>query len=391
MDIVFGILLTFFIFLVVVLIHELGHFLTARMTGMRVLEFGFGIPPKVFRLFTDKKGTEYTFNALPIGGFVRIKGEDPGSPESSDADSFAAKSWWARALVLIAGVTMNFLLAIVILFGFFFIGTEPIAPNFLVEKDYNSLLLPSPKKAIDTGYLVYSGIELTPLTGSVAEKSGIISGDVVVSVNGMKITHPQELIDAIKKNTTVALVLSGTGGERNVNLTPENGKVGMYIGYSNLDVNRNYKEKYGAVESLQNAVQETYVLSYMTVDVLGKTLKNLIVPKTPADREEAKGMIAGPIGMGAGMVEMVDIGITIRMILLIIAMISINLGVINILPFPALDGGRLLSTTIASLLSFFVVGKNRMAQIEAYIHTFGMILLLGLSLLIAFFDVSKFF
>lgn len=95
--------------------------------------------------------------------------------------------------------------------------------------------------------------------------------------------------------------------------------------------------------------------------------------------------------MGAGMIEMVDIGITVRMILLIIAMISINLGVINILPFPALDGGRLLSTTIASLLSFFVVGKNRMAQIETYIHTFGMILLLGLSLLIAFFDVSKFF
>lgn len=102
-------------------------------------------------------------------------------------------------------------------------------------------------------------------------------------------------------------------------------------------------------------------------------------------------MIAGPIGMGAGMVEMVDIGITARMVLLIIAMISINLGVINILPFPALDGGRLLSTTITSLLSSVVVDKIRMAQIEAYIHTFGMILLLGLSLLIAFFDVSKFF
>lgn len=73
-----------------------------------------------------------------------------------------------------------------------------------------------------------------------------------------------------------------------MNLTPENGKVGMYIGYSNLDVNRDYKEKYGAIESLQNAVHETYVLSYMTVDVLGKTLKNLIIPATPADREEAK-------------------------------------------------------------------------------------------------------
>lgn len=183
---------------------------------------------------------------------------------------------------------MNFLLAIVILFGFFLVGTEPIAPNFLVDKDYNSLLLPSPKKAIETGYLVYSGIEISPLTGSIAEKSGILPGDVVTSMNGAKISHPQELIDAIKKNTTIALTLSGTGGERNINLTPENGKVGMYIGYSNLEINRNYTEKYSVMQSLQNAVHETYVLSYMTVDVLGKTLKNLIVPNTPAEREEAK-------------------------------------------------------------------------------------------------------
>ncbi len=73
MSILFGILLTFLVFLIVVLIHELGHFATARLTGMKVLEFGFGIPPKLFRVFTDRRGTEYTFNALPIGGFVRIK------------------------------------------------------------------------------------------------------------------------------------------------------------------------------------------------------------------------------------------------------------------------------------------------------------------------------
>ena len=391
MDIFLGILLTFFIFLIVVLVHEFGHFITARLTGMKVLEFGFGIPPKVYKLFTDKKWTDYTFNALPIGGFVRIKWEDPASPESRDVDSFAAKRWWARALVLVAGVTMNFLLAIVILFGFFLVGTSPISPNFLVEKDYDSLLLPSPEKSIEKWYLVHSGIELSPLTGSVAEKSGILPGDIIVALDGKSIMKPQELIDSIKKNNTLSLMVFWTGGNREVILTPLNGKVGMYIGYKNLSVNLEYQERFGIIDSFWYAIHETYVLSYMTVDVLGKTLKNLIIPATPADREEAKWMLAGPIGMGAGMVEMVDIGISIKMILLIIAMISINLGVINILPFPALDGGRLLSTTITSLLSSVIRNRIQMARIEWYIHAFGMILLLGLSLLIAFFDVSKLF
>lgn len=148
MSILIGILLTVFVFLVVVLIHEFGHFSLARLTGMKVLEFGFGIPPKLFRLFRDQKGTDYTVNLLPIGGFVRIKGEDPMSLEALDTDSFSSKKWWARIVVLLAGVSFNFLLSIVILSIFFTVGTAPVAPNFLSDKDYGSLLLPSPKASL---------------------------------------------------------------------------------------------------------------------------------------------------------------------------------------------------------------------------------------------------
>lgn len=391
MSIFLGILLTLFVFLVVVIIHELGHFSMARLTGMRVLEFGFGIPPKVFRVFRDRKGTDYTFNALPIWGFVRIKWEDPTSLEALDPDSFSSKSWWARALVLVAGVTMNFLLAIVILCIFFVQGTAPIAPNFLTEKDYNSLLLPSPETALVSGYLIHNGIELSPLTGSIAERSGLVEGDMLISIDGQSVTTVDEFKSRIEKNIPLILTVSWATGESTLSITPESSRIGVALGYKDLAVNQEYGIKYTPIQALTAALHETYVLSYMTVDVLGKTVKNLIVPATPADREEAKAMVAWPIGISAGFVDLVDIGISWHMIWMIIAMVSVNLWVFNLLPFPALDGGRLVSTSVNSLLSYIVKDTMKLAHIETYIHSLGMILLLGLSLLIAFFDVSKLF
>ncbi|MBP7823389.1 site-2 protease family protein, partial [Candidatus Gracilibacteria bacterium] len=111
MSLFIGILLALFVFFIVVFIHEMGHFLVARWSGVKVHEFGIGIPPRLRRLFTDKHGTEWTLNWLPIGGFVRLKGEDLISPESHAKDSLARAPWWKQVLILLAGVTMNFLLA----------------------------------------------------------------------------------------------------------------------------------------------------------------------------------------------------------------------------------------------------------------------------------------
>lgn len=143
MTILLGILLTFLVFFIVVMIHEWGHFITARMVGMKVLEFGFGIPPKIKKIFTDKKGTEFTLNALPFGGFVRIDGEDFSKPSAFQDGAFMSKSLPKRLLVLVAGVVMNLVLAWVIFVGLFVFGVKPLTIIPMDIGRTNSYFLPS--------------------------------------------------------------------------------------------------------------------------------------------------------------------------------------------------------------------------------------------------------
>lgn len=153
------------------MIHEFGHFITARWTGMRVLEFGFGIPPKIKKIFTDKQGTDYTINALPFGGFVRIDGEDVSSKTAFDEGNFMSKNWGQRILVLVAGVVMNFFLAWIIFIGLFLSGTAPLSPVPFDIGKTNSYFLPSLEEALESGYVHSDGVILRPLENSVAEKS----------------------------------------------------------------------------------------------------------------------------------------------------------------------------------------------------------------------------
>lgn len=389
MTIFIGILLTLLIFTVVVFIHEMWHFLTARLTKMRVFEFGIGIPPKAKKLFEDKKWTEYTLNWLPIWGFVRIKWEDPGSEDAHDKDAFSHKKWWARFVVLIAGVTMNFLLAFFIFFGLFLSGVSPIAPNFLTEKDYQSYFLPSPDDALVSGFLQYDGLSLSSLTGSIAEKSGMKQDEQLVWVNGNKITDIEVFKKEVEKNMPLNLTLSESGVTRDITVVPQDGKIGVSLWYTNMRINPDYKPRFSFVDAGRQALWETYTLSRLTLDTLGKTLHDLIIPKTPDDRKEASEMIAGPIGMGVWIVSMVNHGLHFSMILILIAMLSLNLWVLNILPFPALDGWRLVSTTIMSLVWLFTKKKSFLIKLERIVHGSGMIILIGLSLLIAVMDILK--
>lgn len=369
----------------------MGHFLTARATKMQVEEFGIGIPPHAKTLGHDKKWTKYTLNWLPIGWFVRIKWEDPLSEEAHEKDAFSSKKWWARSLVLVAWVTMNFLLAIVIFFGFFIIGTWPLGPNLIIDKDYGSYMLPSFDASIKSGYLTHSGLTLTPLSGSIAMTAGILPGDNLISIDARPVDDIDTLKDILSDNVSHIFIVSGTWGERQVTLTPVDQKVWVRLDYKNLDINQSYHRNFTISEAIGQSLSETYALSHMTFDVLVSTLRKLISPATPTERKEATEMLSGPIGIGSTFTEVVAVGVTWKILFSIIALLSINLWVLNILPFPALDGGRLLSTTARSIIGLFYHKTRTLDKIEYFIHAFGMVLLLAVSLVIALLDIYKLF
>ena len=141
-----ALVLGIFMFMGLVLIHELGHFISSKKSGVKVLEFGIGIPPKVCRLRTDKSGTEYTLNLLPLGGFVRLKGEDPKDEQDFNAkDSFIKAKIGKKILILVSGVGMNLILARAIFTTIFTMGTKPISvlPENALSSHENSYLMPT--------------------------------------------------------------------------------------------------------------------------------------------------------------------------------------------------------------------------------------------------------
>lgn len=387
--VILGILLTLLILAIVVFVHEFWHFSLARYTGMRVEEFGFGIPPRAKKIFTDSKGTDYTLNWLPIWGFVRIKWEDPTAEDAHDEGSFSLKKWWARAAVLIAGVMMNFLLAWVIFTLLFAVWISPLAPNALIEKDYGSFLLPSMNEAVQNGYISYDHIMLSPVGDGPAQKAGILPWDHLVHIEGETLRSIEDFIAITKKNQPFHLIVSGTGWSRSLIVTPKNGKISAYLSYSGLTLSRDFVIHHPPWDAIIAGARETLALSLMTIDLLKSTLRKLFAPRDPQERVEAGKMVAGPIGMWAGMIDILRFWLTPSLFLLLVALLSINLGVINILPFPALDGWRLVSTTIVSLIGLFTEEKKSVILVERWIHIFGMIFLLAISLVIAFYDVIR--
>jgi membrane-associated protease RseP (regulator of RpoE activity) len=139
------------------------------------------------------------------------------------------RPWAARVLVLVAGVTMNFLLAFVIFTGLFWTGTSPIAVNPLSDKITNSFFIPSLDEAIYYGYVQYDGVEISSVSGSLAEKSGIGTGELIYSINGYHVVHPNQLIEATKQNQNLDLILYKDGGHRVVQITPQDGKIGVHV------------------------------------------------------------------------------------------------------------------------------------------------------------------
>jgi regulator of sigma E protease len=357
-----GTILTFIIVLsIIVLAHEFGHFYFARRAGIKVEEFGIGFPP---RLFGKKFGdTTYTINAIPIGGFVRLKGES--GENAKDKDSFVNKTAWQRSQVIVAGVVMNMVLAWVL----FSIGYLFGLPQIIDEESK----LSSFARVSEERLHVVQVLEDTP-----AAAAGIEVGDVIQQADSEPMTSIEGFagITGGRGDAPVDLVLDRDGEAVEVSVAPAileaTGRPGIGVSLMKTGLVA-YPIYMAPIEGLTTTVSFTGQIT-----VAFATIIKDLVSGAGTDVD-----ISGPVGIAVVSGEVARHGW--RHLLQFIALLSINLGILNILPLPALDGGRLLFLIIERLR-----GKPVSRQVEAMIHNTGFALLLLLVLIVTYGDVVRF-
>lgn len=419
---------------VLIFVHELGHFLMARRNGIRAQEFGFGLPPRIFgiqfvsgkklekileqsslevkisdiqnegqseiiqKIITEKMqevdllkpvrkwrfiwgrydgddaeekadlkeardnrffgGTVYSLNWIPLGGFVRIKGEDR---ESQEADSFAVKPAWTRIKVLGAGVVMNFIFAWIVLAIVFWVG----APEAVSLED-----------ELNQGRIQISEVAVK----SPAENNGLKIGDEIAKFqNGFEFTSVKSVQDYINANKGKEISLKIIRGKENIEFKAVP-RVESLASEGSLGVGlvQTVVVKYPWYKSIWKGLQSVYGLTLTIILGIFEMFKNLVIG------QGAKIEVAGPVGIAFLTKQVASLGMIY--VLQFAAILSINLGIINALPIPALDGGRIL---------FILIEKIRRRPInqktEQLFHATGFAFLIGLMILITFRDIMKLF
>lgn len=369
------IIIFIFTLLILVLVHEFGHFAVAKKFKVLVEEFGFGLPP---RIFGKKIGeTIVSLNVLPIGGFVRLFGEDETNLAIlKDKRSFASKPVLQRIAVVVAGVVMNFILAVVlfwiVLFGKGFQETIPLfSPYQFIGTD----------QVNQTVVLVGNISKKSP-----AEKVGIVEGDRITKINDIQLKDADELVDQINKNAGELVVLTVVDSEdavRQIEVVPRTnppkgeGPLGIQLGTVAI-----------AVITYTTPMQKVFsgfTHSYNFIVYSFKIFGNLIGSSIETRNiEPVRQTVSGPIGITQLAGSVLETKSPLLPYLDLIALLSLNLAVINIFPFPALDGGRLLFLIIE------LISKKRVnADLEKQVHSIGMVILIALIILITFSDIRK--
>ncbi len=331
-----GTILTIALFLLVlsvlIFVHEWGHYITAKLTGMRVDEFAIGFPPKVF---SWKKGeTEYSINALPIGGFVRIHGEDPTqvTPDDVDRDrTFSARPKWAQAVVLVAGVTMNVLFA-----WFLFVAILMIGVPTQVEEG---------KASAAAELVVIDVLENSPAASAVPVNAAITmvkSGEM--SLATLSPSTVSDFVASVGTNPVSITYTVGDAESVTVEVTPVTGLLAASPNRPAVGVSL------ALVETIRQPFGTALVEGFFrTIDTTGKIIVGLgsLLAGAVAGTADFS-QVAGPVGIVGYVGDAAAVGFT--SVLLFTAIISLNLAVINLLPIPALDGGRLVFVAIETVL-----------------------------------------
>lgn len=324
------------IFCILIFVHEFGHFITAKAVGIRVNEFAIGMGPLIFH--KTKGETEYSLRALPIGGYCKMEGEDE---DSEDPRAFNNKPFWAKMLVIIAGSFMNLVLAIILVCCIFFaVGT----PSTVIKA-------------------------LTP--DSPAQIAGLKPGDNIVAIDDKKIEKWEDITTIIGSGTEEKITISI---ERNNEIIDVESGVTVLADQNNrrvIGIEPEYKKALG--QSIVMGFQGTWDMGVGMIDAIGK----LITGEYKLDA------LTGPVGIVVVVGESAEKGFIY--VAQLTALISLNLAIVNMLPFPALDGGRFVFLVIRK-----VTGKAISDEVEGKIHFVGIILLFGLMAYITFIDIGRF-
>lgn len=354
---------------ILIFVHELGHFLVAKKSGIRVDEFAIGFPPKLFA--KQLGGTLYTINLIPFGGFVKIFGEDAHSGDISEENksvSFVYKPKIIQAAVLVAGVTFNIIFAWLVISLGFFLGTTSALPHNTTGQ-------------FNDARLVVTEV----LDNSPASSAGLKPGDTIVSISSGKNTlnenlYPEVVQKYINESTSKDLLLkiqSEKGIERDVVVSPSSVIVPgrKVVGISMEWIGT---LKFSPIKALTTGAESTWYLLKATTQGLSKFLWETITFRSDFSQ------VTGPIGIAGVVKEANELGF--RYLLNITAIISINLAVINLVPFPALDGGRLLFVLIEA-----IIRRPINSSVVKWTNVVGFSLLMLLMITVTVKDVLKLF
>jgi regulator of sigma E protease len=347
------ILLAILFFGIMVAIHEFGHFFTAKLLGVKVNEFAIGMGPA---FFSKTKGeTQYSLRAFPIGGYCAMEGEDE---QTGDPRAFVIQPWWKKLIILAAGSVMNFLLGAVIIL-LLYTGVSAVRAPVITE--------------LADGF---------PLSG----ESGLMEGDRIISIDGHRIFMYSDVLTFLSRN-------DGNGMDITVR------RNGETVILKNLPMERfeyEYEGEtytgfglvFGSVETLNlwGRVKTSVAQTVDFVRLVWLSLCDLLAGQVSvSELSGVIGIVDTVSEVGAASVSVLD---GLMNVLYFVAFISVNLAVMNMLPLPALDGGRIFFVVINGIVYLFS-RKNIPAKYEGYVHTAGFALLLVLMVVVAFHDVWK--
>ena len=377
-------------FMVLIILHELWHFTAARKSGVKVLEFGIWIPPKICKLWKDKKGTEYTANAIPLGWFCSLKWEDPSNPEEFNApDSFMSAKFWKKIVILLWWVTANFLVAWVLFTVIFTAWTQPLSilPENSIKWESHSLLMPTYSYLQELWLMEWEESEVplivtSTISGYLVEDLWLQEWDQITAVNWLAVNSRnlwQTLKDSIWKEITIEYTRDWETLQWSATC-PIDSCI-LWITYASSKSLELQPIKYPFHKAMWMWLKEIWAQRKLTFSSLGWVLKKAF-SADKAQRQDSLNSLSWPVWVIVVLKELMYSG-DWTVYLAFAGMISLALAIFNILPIPALDGWRTLSVIIQKV---FGLKKEKYFTIEWYVNTVFFIILMWLWILIIYND-----